>query len=387
MRRLALAVTLVLLAVVLFALGWTRWPREEPAAVTAPVRDIEVGTTATASTTTTPSTTVSATTTAGTTTTAPVPRLVGVSVPLDDTAPAIWWDALLAVSAQEAWVALGVGTSDAGNLVGHFHDGHWTTYEVFGIVLSLARGPDELVWVASSAGVFSFNGSTWERQFGGPAGGVAVGPDGTVWIGGRKESSSVGQRLWLARRVGGSWERVDPSPSQVPGPYGDVSLVVLPGGEVWMAHRAGYWIEDDLTHFDGAAMEQLQVPGIPDATPDNSLPASYVTDIAAASDGLWAVGYLVADPDRAVLARLYGSDWAIYDWPHANPTGPALRGMNLTVGPDGVVWFAFDGGLRSFDGTTWNLYLEGETLYNVAVAPDGTVWFSDAEGIHVLDAP
>ena len=103
--------------------------------------------------------------------------------------------------------------------------------------------------------------------------------------------------------------------------------------------------------YDGAAMETVEIPGVPDATPDNGIPAGRVFDIAASADGsLWAVGYLAADPDQAVLARFDGAAWTLYEEPLPASRATRFTTSSLAAGPDGTAWFAFDGGLRSFDG-------------------------------------
>jgi hypothetical protein len=230
----------------------------------------------------------------------------------------------------------------------------------------------------------SFDGRDWARRFPAPAGGVAVGEDGTVWTGG-KEWSGGTRRLWLARWDGASWERLDPSPEEALEPWGQAIIAVLPDGEGWIAHRAGWWMEEDLTRYDGATMQTVTISGIPDPTPDNGIPAAWIFEIEGAPNGdLWAVGYLAADPRQAALARFDGADWTLYEWPFAPPEELPLD-IDIAAGPDGVIWFALHNGLHSFDGTTWQTYLEGQLLYNVDIAPDGTVWYSDEAGLHVLD--
>ena len=176
--------------------------------------------------------------------------------------------------------------------------------------------------------------AAWIRRFDAPVGGVAVGEDGTVWIGGGDRADSRPERLWLARwdmRCLGAPGRATPTPPRPPS--GQAPIAVLPNGEVWIAHRAGYWVEDDLMRYDGAAMETVEIPGVPDATPDNADPRRCASSTSRPSaDGrLWAVGYLAADPNQAVLARSTARTWTLYDWPSAasratRSTGPRPGG-------------------------------------------------------------
>jgi hypothetical protein len=382
-RRLLPAALLGLLATALLALGWNRWPHEEPAALSGSPAATAPMAAASPATAAAPTTTLAAITT-----TVPDPAIVLARVPADQARPGDWMDALVAVSAGEVWAAM-ASADGTPSLIGHLTDGAWTLYRLEppeGRILDLTLAPGGTVWAATDVGAFSFDSGGWVRRFGGPAGGVAVGQDGRVWIGGRRESgASPTGRLWLASWDGASWERVDASPAEAPEAFGKTPIAVLAEGEVWIAHLPGYWVEDDLMRYDGAAMVTVEIPGVPDATPDNGIPAVRVFEIAPASGGgLWVVGYLAADPDQAVLARFDGGAWSLNEGPLDGVSGGALHYLNLAVGPDGVVWFAFDGGLRSFAGATWASYLEGESLYNVDVAPDGTVWYTDDQGVHAL---
>jgi len=378
LRRLLPVAGLTLAVGLLTALGWARWPHEKPEALP----EVPAITTTTGSTTTTtpaPTTTVPA----ATTTSVPDPAIVLSDMPADQARPGDFLDAVVAVSAAEAWTILD------SNRVGRLEDGSWTLYELVrggrARILDLARAPDGTIWAATDAGVFSFDGDAWVRQFGAPVAGVAVGGDGSVWIGGRRETPSA-LRLWLARREGVSWARVDASPAEPPGPYGVSVMAALRDGSVWMAHLPGYWVEDDLVRYDGRALGVVEITGVPDETPDNGMPAVRVFEIAAAPDGgLWAVGYLAADPDQAVVARYDGTDWILVERALDDVSGNALHYLDLAVGPDGTAWFAFDGGLRSFDGTAWTTHMPGESLFGIDIAPDGTVWYSDAAGLHALD--
>ena len=194
-------------------------------------------------------------------------------------------------------------------------------------------------------------------------------------------------RLWLGRWDGTAWQRVDSMPDAPWDGSAGTHIAVLSNGEVWIAHRPGSWVEDDLTRYDGVAMEVVTIPGVSDPTPENNMPAVRVFEIEAGRDGgLWAVGYHNAEPRRAGLARYDGAVWTLVDWPFSPPSEGPLE-ADLAVGPAGRVWAAFGDGLWSFDGSDWTGRLEGEEILEVDVAPDGAVWYADESGIHLLPDP
>jgi hypothetical protein len=379
MRRFLPAVLLALIVMALLGLGWNRWPHEDGTGSTAAAEPPTTATSAPTAATIPPAS-------------EPAPEIVTSDIAVETVQPTEWYDPLVAVSAQEVWVSL-TQPDEGGVLIGHLEDGNWVLYQATdhrARVLALAEGPEGSVWAATDIGVFAFYGDRWVRRFAGPTGGVATGRDGEVYIAGRRGAARPGQTpLWLARWEGASlWERLDSFTEEVLTPFGNVPMAVLPNGQVWMAHRAGYWDQDDLVRYDGETASPVQIPGIPDATPGNGVPAVGVFAVEATPGGsLWVVGYRAADPDQAVLAEFDGTNWTIHDWPFANPSGASLHALNAAAAPDGVIWFAFDGGLRSFNGAAWRTYLQGQTVYNVDVAPDGTVWYSDPGGVHVLGNP
>ena len=392
MRHAATVVAVLLFVAVLLVLGSNRFFGLETANV-APSSTVAAAGTAGASTTTPPpATTTPPPTTALTTSTTAPPNaeIVTVAISADELHPASR-PALVAVSAREAWAIM---DGDAGGpaVIGHFVGGDWALYQITESrsgALGLAVAPDGTAWAATDVGVFSFDGQDWTRQFSGPAGGVAISEDGAVWIGGRRDGlgGSIDPRLWLARRAGTSWERVDPELDAELEPVSGTRIASVPGGEVWIAQRPGVWVEDDLMRYDGAIMEVVPIPGVPDPTPDNNMPAVRVFEIEAAPSGdLWVIGYLNADPRQAVLARFVNDTWRLYDWPFPQPVDLPLE-VDLSVGPDGVMWFAFGEGLQSFDGITWRGHLQGAVLFSVDVAPDGTVWYSDDDDLHTLGIP
>ncbi len=331
-------------------------------------------------------------TTTATTAPAAMPGIVAASISLEDTS---WpYRPLVALSAGEVWTVMRTDTDAVADLVGHLKDGAWTFWRLTGtdgpFIKGLAVAPNGTVWAATLVGVFSFDGEEWTRRFDEDAGGVTVGGDGTVWIGGWGESSGV----WLARWDGESWERVT-SPV---GPGGTewADMAVLPGGDVW-ATTGSYCMTSRLMHYDGATLAAVQVGG-------REFLRSYVSAIEAAPNGdLWVAGFLGGEPgfpvndvqtwtEPVVLARFDGEAWTLYDWPLPNPIADCtVPLLDMAVGPDGALWLAYPGGFGSFDGTQGTPYFAGDPAplpyLSVDVAPDGTVWYTDSEGVHTLSTP
>jgi hypothetical protein len=249
-------------------------------------------------------------------------------------------------------------------------------------VNGLAVAPDGTVWIASNSGVFSFDGAEWTRRFDDPAGAVGVDGGGTVWIGGPQRN--VAQSPWLARWDGEAWVRVDPTPQAPPEPsnFGFISLAVLPDGGIWVSQSAGGWGSDLLMRFDGTTMEEVQIWEYLDPFP------GIFTEIAVAPNGDLLVGGHQNGRDRQVrVARFDGdewTEWAAHDWPFF---AESMGAFDMAVGPDGVLWFAFDGDLASVDGTEWTTQIEGQGVSAVDVAPDGTLWYADSDGVHIFSTP
>jgi len=335
-----------------------------------------------------PTTTIPTTTTTTTMTTTIVPQIVGVSIP-PERAPSAFGSLLAAVSAGEVWSAPSDYEVD---LIGHLEDGVWAYWrfdtDALSIIRGLAVAPDGTVWAATQSGVFSFDGVEWTRRFDDLTGGVAVDEGGTVWAVGPVGHGLSG--MWLAWGDGESWQRVD-TPRGAGGTPG-VDIAVMPDGEVWFTTTSVFGVTGPLMRYDGATLEEVEVEGYPFSRGD-----SYAWAVEAAPDGdLWVGGYLGPNPcafpsgeeprsGPLLLARFDGESWTLYDWPLPNTLPQDCNGLDIAVGPDGVVWLAYLLGLGSFDGTEGTIHLEGRYVQGVDVAPDGTVWYTDRDGrLHTL---
>jgi hypothetical protein len=319
------------------------------------------------------------TTTTTTTTRTTLPGIEGFPVPVDD--PITWRGGLGAVSAEEVWAVDGVGQP---GLIGRLENGDWTLWRLVpsptGQVNGLAVAPDGTVWAAGNSGVFSFDGAEWTRRFDDPAGTVGVDGGGTVWIGGTFGWGNGS--LWLARWDGESWVRVElTGPEMGTGFPAPTSMAVLRNGEIWMVRSFFGWGGDVVVRYDGTTMESVACWEYLDPCP-----GAFV-ELAAAPNGDLLVGGYGHNLDRQYrVARFDGdqwTEWPAHDWPSAESFGAS----DMAVGPDGVLWFAFEGVLASADGTEWTTRIEGPGVSAVDVAPDGTVWYADADGVHIFATP
>jgi hypothetical protein len=364
----------------------------------------------------------SVTTTIATTSTAAAnatPEIVVASISIEDASPSIGLP-LVAVSAREASLGMSPPAGTRMALIGHLEDGTWKLYRLdhpsnwITRILGLAVAPDGTAWVATNAGVFSFDGAEWTRRFDGPAGAVVVDDGGTVWIGGERTPTTppssiedMPSMLWLARWDGASWERMDDA-SEQPSLGVAALMAVLPNGEAWIREGGReMWARPELLRYDGTTLA--------DPPDERGFAAAAVALEAAPNGDLWAGAYcspgeylapgyfppeaplgnggcvptgtgvfppefLNSDP-AVVLGRFDDEAWTAYEAPFTD------RLLDIAVGPDGVVWFASDGGLGSFDGTEWVTRIEGPSVWSVDVAPDGTVWYTDSDGVHTLSTP
>ena len=381
----ALAAAAVVLAGAV-VLGWTRVPPDGTTA-SRPDASMPASPTGAVMAPSTASSTMAPSTTGVTA----APEIVEFPMPTWGVVPIVWLHALVAVSSDEAWAVVASAEDSAATLlIARSLRGQWALYQVTGSgwgAVGLAAAPDNTIWAATGAGVFQHDGGTWVPRAEGPVAGVAVSGDGTVWIGGRRDGigGPADPRPWLARLEAGSWLRVDPSPDALPDGALGARIAPAPGGGAWIALRPGWWVEDDLMYYDGTEMRVVTITGVPDAEPDDAMPAVRVFEVEVAADGgVWAVGYLNADPRQGVLARLGDGEWQVVDWPFP-ASDDGLVDVDAAASPDGTMWFAAGtGGLWSFDGALWREHLGGAAALNVDVAPDGTVWYADGERIHCL---
>ena len=190
----------------------------------------------------------------------------------------------------------------------------------------------------------------------------------------RRALGSGGAGMWLAARA----------------------VAITPDGTIWIGGRRGNGVgifadtkTGMLLRLDGLSSEL--------ATPLGAGVHPYVADLAVAPDGaLWA---LLRTADDSHLARYDGQTWTAYSsadgLPEVGARTFAGSGDRLAVGPDGRVWFSLfhhtpeepvteGDGIVEFDGESFVHYLGGARVEDLAIASDGSVWTTTDQGLYVI---
>ncbi len=278
-------------------------------------------------------------------------------------------------------------------------------------VQDVAVTPDGRLWAATQGGLTMYDGSGWQL-FSLPDGlpssdirRVAANADGSVWLGYGAQgigltrfelSSSVpvitavstttdglpndqifailpsGSDLWLGSgsgllwRSGGGWQTLSP-PNDLPSPQ--IANLVFADGQPWLGSAAG------VSRFNGSRWELAMA----------DLPETAVSSLNIDRHGqLWAtfnsVGQGAATYDAA------SDRWQTVSCPVSGPASPYVRHIVQTE--DGLLWFATEAGLATFDGRSqrWNLLttadgLPGNVVQALDHHPDGTVWVGTNAGL------
>lgn len=272
---------------------------------------------------------------------------------------------------------------------------------------AIAVSPAGVVWAGTDEGVYSYDGTVWEKH---PAIGtpllaktnvISISTDGTVWIG-----TEGGVRMY----DGAFWVIYDDSNSDlVPGQGLNIRDISFgPDGKVWFATYGG------LLSFDGTDWEThtptmlplYEAVAVDDAgrvyagqteglsyydgtdwtllTTDNSgLPSKTINAIDVAPDGtVWV-------STAAGTVSLKDETWT----PRSHSNYPELQGQVQDMAEDssGVIWMAAVGaGVVVLDGASLTSYttadgLLGNMVSTVEVAPDDTVWFGLWDGVSHFD--
>jgi len=288
---------------------------------------------------------------------------------------------LLAVSRDELWAAGEEG-------LWHFEKGAWTSEPIdpnhpWGVVRALTLAPDGTPWAAGADGVAYRRDGQWVVVDAAAASVIAVGRDGTVWVGGGSDDLC---RVWTLRFDGTAWasRAVAGCP---PESFGLASLAIDARGGLWAGTAPGCaWgmsgcTEGGLAHLDGQSWEAIRELGGSEVTNARILGTTPAGDVWVVSESVAGTG----EPNPIRAARFDGTDWTVIELPDRD------RFMaGIAVAPDGALWASVwgvpastggdrgaDRGPARYDGTAWTFPFDGAGLpwmELAAVAPDGTVF-------------
>jgi ligand-binding sensor domain-containing protein len=191
--------------------------------------------------------------------------------------------------------------------------------------------------------------------------GVAVGPDGTIWVLGQTGALSAwrqGPTGWVVEHHADLQQVGPPTPWM--GVQGD--------GNVWV-NLGGYFTT--FARFDGESWTKPL---------DSSIAGRPISDVLGAAidaDGhVWALWWRAEDgPVFSPVfgpARLDDSGWTVVS---EAGTGAYLNGLVADL--DGSPWMGSEDGLLRWDGTLWTpAGLGGVSVTPMYVSDDGAVWFT-----------
>jgi hypothetical protein len=267
--------------------------------------------------------------------------------------------------------------------------------------------PDGSLWNIANGNVYEWDGESWTQwdadSQGLAARGLAIAPDGTVWV---TEGDTDGETTHLYRLARPTDEGLTAVPDWTgihPRAAGWGHMVVAPDSDVWLVGEAtpdlpgydnGGPTVDAFLRFDGSEWHSVAVP-------DDLRWAWGGQSFDIGVDGtLWAaVGRSSEDEDG--LARLDGSGWTVFtETDGVRPWGTFgfIPTDHLHVAPDGSVWVNAEGdgstcgGVANFDGSAWTSFLPGLCVHDMDIAHDGAVWvqagtYAVAGGFEYWDTP
>jgi len=253
----------------------------------------------------------------------------------------------------------------------HYDGERWTSYApgnsglVAGDIEAIVKDSSGTIWVATNAGLASFDGTEWHAIPRGDIYGdvgfgprdLAVAPDGTLWIAG----------VGLAKYDGTSFTVYNPENSPLP-TINTTAVEVDDRGGVWVGSSA---LAAGLTRFHQGEWT-IYLAG------KSKLPYDRIGALASDGNGGVWVG-------SAGIARCDGSDWSsIYNSSNAPMKSVEVHAM--TTDRSGALWFSTNDGLYRFDGKGWGHFTTRNSglpaLAILALASDtvGNIWISVANG-------
>ncbi|UCG81995.1 MAG: hypothetical protein JSW38_07165 [Dehalococcoidia bacterium] len=237
-------------------------------------------------------------------------------------------------------------------------EGDWTSFSQFSWIYDLAIEGNRL-WIAEETAVVRFDmvDETYTRYTSddglveGYVDAVAIGLDGSKWIGTNKGVSRFDDKSWITYTTDDGLVSDDVS-----------DIEVDSEGHIWFATDRG------VSKFDGTTW-----------TGSPELGRSWICRMAIGGEGTaWFSQY-----NRGV-ARFDGTTWAFYT-PDDGLIDSEVEA--ILVNEDGNVWFGTQYGASMFDGKTWTNHWADPTvlpLYDtldIVVDSEGNLWFGTSVGL------
>ena len=268
-----------------------------------------------------------------------------------------------AVSGDELWT-MGDGEG-LWHYVGDAWQGPLSPPPLAGEMVSgLALGPDGALWVSGETTVAVLREGVWSAawraapSFGG-LGGLVVAADGTVWVG--QGSELVGLRR----------EAVGYSARTVAGPRAVNRIAATTDGSIYVGGFR-YAGGEGLARSDGTTCALVDPLG------DGQI--HQVSDLAAGPAGSLLATVFDEDsggcPCRVWVVLLQDGRWSTISGPTVEP------GVSLgqAIAPAGHPWrIDSDLGLQRYEGGVWRVV--ASSARSLAIAPDGVLWSMTDRGI------
>ena len=208
------------------------------------------------------------------------------------------------------------------------------------------------VWLAHYKGAHYFDGNIWTAyksslmgtgDFSDQVKDVTVAPDGTVWFVTSNSVANFDGSAWTIFETGNGFSK----------DYYFTAIAADPKGNIWAAHGSGVWKYDGNSWInqEGRDFSQVQCLEV-----DNS-------------------GYLWAGTYSKGLNLYNGQGWINYNRQNSGLSSNHI--LSLSSDGDGRIWIGTEWGLDVFDGKDWKTYhmhnsdLTDNEIYEVAVGGQG----------------
>jgi hypothetical protein len=273
------------------------------------------------------------------------------------------------------------------------------THEAYPMPAEVAEGfraiaidANEVLWAATSSGVWSYVDGSWVRAAGaidGAAFDVAIDSEGTVWA-----------AAWngLYRFVDGAFSRVQ----EVEGP---IAVLCATSNGILSAGPDGIWTRESDSWIKKTGNWPSSIRGVTMGADGTLWIATWLGLYNHSESG----DRYYHDPDEILTGALSGialdSEGRIWTGGLGGvevfrngqserrfTTGdglPTAEVQCLAFGSDGRLWVGTSLGVARYDGTAWSLrhgrrWLLSDDVRDVAFGPDGTAWIATSAGVSAI---